>query len=87
MEPVPTISKAQIVFDNAVKLILAIAVLGGTGGTFWLLLTGRIPPENKDIALMILTFLIGVSGTVIGFYFGSSSGSAQKTAATLGERK
>lgn len=79
--PLPTSgpTTAQVWWDNAIKLLLALTMLIGTFGLIYLIITGRIPPENKDMALMILTAAIGWTGVILGYFYGSSSGSAQKT--------
>jgi hypothetical protein len=53
-----------------IALILAIAIISGNG----------ISPDQFDRGKQVLTVLIGVLGTIVGFYFGSSgsqSGGAQ----------
>lgn len=43
------------------------------------ILTKIIPPENKDMALMLFGTLTSGVGLVWGYFFGSSKGSADKT--------
>lgn len=40
---------------------------------------GKIPPENKDLAMLYAGNLLGALGAVIAFWSGSSVGSLQKT--------
>jgi len=55
-------------------VVLALAI-GIVAGLFLL----EIPPGNRDVAMVILGVAIGWAGSVVSFFFGSSSGSARKT--------
>ena len=78
-------STTQVWFDNCIKLLISLIVLLGTIGLLWIVVTGRVTGEMKDILLLIIGFVTASANTVINYYFGSSSGSAQKTAAGLGK--
>jgi hypothetical protein len=39
-----------------------------------------IPPDNQDIAMVMLGIVLGWAGNVVQFHFGSSEGSKEKTA-------
>jgi len=59
-------------------------VLGGliVIGFFLLLLSlvkFEVPPENKDILNIVVGALIGCFTSVVGYFFGSSKGSKEKT--------
>ena len=63
------------------KLYMAILALVIIIATFYLgdrLLTSTIPQENRDIINVALGMILGLSGTVVGYYFGSSKSSSDK---------
>jgi hypothetical protein len=63
------------------KLYMAILALVIIIATFYLgdrLLTSTIPLENRDILNVALGMILGLSGTVVGYYFGSSKSSSDK---------
>jgi len=68
--------------------ILAILILGATFYLGYVLLTKTIPSENRDIVNVALGLILGLSGTVVGYYFGSSKSSSDKNKITerLAER-
>lgn len=59
--------------------ILGGVVIVGWFGLQWFLLTHVIPTEMREIVLRGLGTLDLAVGLVLGYYFGSSSGSAHKT--------
>lgn len=59
--------------------ILAGAVILGWFGVQWFLLTHIIPQEMREIVLRGLGTLDLAIGLILGYYFGSSSGSQAKT--------
>jgi cytochrome c biogenesis protein CcdA len=64
------------------KLYMAILALVIIVATFYLgniLLTTTVPNENRDIINVALGMILGLSGTVVGYYFGSSKSSSDKT--------
>ena len=47
-------------------------------GVVWAVWRYGMPPDMKDVLIGLLGILTAAQGTIIGYYFGSSSGSAQK---------
>lgn len=50
-------------------------------GFFWLLILlvkSQVPVENKDLLNLIVGALIGSFATIVGYFYGSSKGSADK---------
>lgn len=76
-------SDAAPMLNKIVTPILAIGVVVLTFLLFGFVLldSGAIDPARKDMAIYILGALSGICGMVISYYFGSSSGSVQKTEA------
>ncbi len=67
---------------NTERVYMAILAMTIIAGTFYLgevLLTKSIPTENRDIINVALGLILGLSGTVVGYYFGSSKSSSDKT--------
>jgi len=63
------------------KLYMAVLALVIVLATFYLgsiLLTTTVPSENRDIINISLGMILGLSGTVVGYYFGSSKSSSDK---------
>jgi hypothetical protein len=44
----------------------------------YLLATSSIPEQNKDLLNLVVGALIGSFATVVGYFYGSSAGSAKK---------
>ena len=63
------------------QVVVSIAVLGAFFGTIFLLLTKSIPIEGgiKEVLLVLVGVLAGSFKDVVGYYLGSSLGSAKKT--------
>lgn len=61
------------------KRLLALIVLAGFFMIILALFFVRIPAENLDLVKTFGLTLLGAIATVIGYYFGSSDGSARKT--------
>lgn len=76
-------SDSAPVLNKVVTPILAIGVVVLTFLLFGFVLfdTGTIDPARKDMAIYILGALSSICGMVVSYYFGSSSGSVQKTEA------
>ena len=68
-------------FNKIITPLLAIGVLVSTVVLFGGVLfgSGVLDPTRKDIAIFVLGQLAGICTMVISYYFGSSSGSVQKT--------
>ena len=72
------------------KLYMAILALVIIVATFYMgnsLLTQTIPSENRDILNVALGMILGLSSTVVGYYFGSSKSSSDKTEILSGEHE
>jgi hypothetical protein len=57
----------------ALVIIVATFYLGDT------LLTSTVPQENRDILNVAMGMILSLSSTVVGYYFGSSKSSSDKT--------
>ncbi len=65
--------------ERGYMIILAIIILGSTFYLGYMLLTQTVPSENRDIVNVALGMILGLSSTVVGYYFGSSKSSSDKT--------
>lgn len=63
---------------DALQFIVVIAVLTAFLGIVFVLLFRAIPAENKDPIMLLLGGIVGSVITMVGFYYGSSKGSAKK---------
>jgi len=74
-------SEAAPLLNKIITPILAVGVVVLTFILFGAVLfdNGTIDPGRKDMAIYILGCLSSICGMVISYYFGSSSGSVQKT--------
>jgi hypothetical protein len=61
--------------------ILAGIIIAGTVVFLALLAVRETPAANKDAIMMALGAQLAAFGTVVGYFFGSSKGSADKTEA------
>jgi len=91
-EPTPNVSSASTVTSNKdawaavitgilaelVKLVLAVAIVCINAGVLYLVLTKTLPAENKDLIIAIVNGTGMAQGLALGYYFGSSAGSAAK---------
>jgi uncharacterized membrane protein YfcA len=66
---------------NAIAMyILAGLITTGFFSLLYILMFQKIPTENKELVTMAVGALIGAfTGGVVGYFFGSSAGSAEKT--------
>jgi len=62
--------------SNHIMTALVILALAGAGWVIWFLLNKDI--RERELAFMILGFVIAIVKDIFGFYFGSSRGSAMK---------
>ena len=60
--------------------VLAYAVVAFFGIQMWLLTQHAIPAENRDAANQLIGVLYMAVGSVLGYYFGTTSGSKAKDA-------
>ena len=65
--------------EKGYMAILALFVIGATFYLGNVLLTQAVPAENRDIVNVALGLILGLSSTVVGYYFGSSKSSSDKT--------
>jgi len=66
--------KAKEIF----QYILGALIVAGFFSLLILLIIAAVPTENKDLLNLVVGALIGVFTSVVGYYFGSSIGSAKK---------
>jgi hypothetical protein len=66
--------------NTIAMFILAGLITSGFFALLFMLFFVKIPPDNKGMLDMAVGALIGAfTGGVVGYFFGSSSGSAEKT--------
>lgn len=65
---------------ETVRNVLAAWISGSFIGALAALYLVKIPTENKDLIVFMLGQLSGFMGAVMAFNFGTSKGSADKTA-------
>ena len=61
-------------------VVVSLIVLAGFGIMLGLLFTRTVPPDQKDIAFMLLGSLSGMASAVVSYWVGSSRGSDTKNA-------
>jgi hypothetical protein len=59
--------------------IVSALVIAANGAMGYFIFTGKIPPENKELAMLYAGSLLAALGGCIAFWTGSSMGSMQKT--------
>ena len=65
--------------EKTYMAILALVVITATFYLGHMLLTQEVPEKNRDIVNVALGMILGLSSTVVGYYFGSSKSSSDKT--------
>lgn len=70
----------QVATKDITPRVIAAAVVGGLFGLLSVMSFHDLPPANHDALMLLLGSLNAAFGAVIGFYFGSSSGSQNKDA-------
>jgi hypothetical protein len=65
--------------NNLFMFCLGAIVVLGFFALLYILSVIPIPADNKDSMQIVIGALVGAFVTIIGFFFGSSSGSQQKT--------
>lgn len=66
-------------FKDAYMYILGALIVAGFFFILWIVFSKTLPVENKDVGLMIIGALVAKFSDVVGYFFGSSKGSADKT--------
>ena len=61
-----------------VQGLIAFAVLAGFFGCIWLVIERQVSGTMRDALLILIGNLAAAFAAVVNYYFGSSSGSAQK---------
>ncbi len=64
---------------SAIWVILILALLG-------VLMVFKIPPENRDLSITIISVLVGATGTAFGNLFGSESAETRELKAKVQEQ-
>lgn len=64
---------------EAYMYLLGLAIVVGFFLLMYLLIYQNIPENNKDILNIVIGALIGSFTTVVGYFYGSSKGSSDKT--------
>jgi hypothetical protein len=64
--------------DKIFQYVLGALVVIGFFILLYMLIKKTIPIENKDLLNLVVGALIGSFATVVGYFFGSSAGSAAK---------
>jgi len=61
------------------QYVLGALIVAGFFTLLYLLVSKTVPEINKDLLNLVVGALIGSFATVVGYFFGSSKGSAEKT--------
>jgi hypothetical protein len=64
---------------DIMAFLVGCTVMGCFVGITWALIKIPIPAENRDSLSILLGIIAGGVGSLVGYYFGSSKGSKQKT--------
>lgn len=78
LENVKSARDMQAVTRSRIPALLASIITAGFLGILALMLTGTYRPTDNQALLILLGALAAGWGSVVNFYFGSSSGSAEK---------
>ena len=70
----------EIALKDPTTKILAIAYTVAYFGCLWAVWQNGIPEDAKDVLITLLGVLTAAQATIMNYYFGSSKGSADKTA-------
>lgn len=71
--------------NRNITSIIAGAIVLFAFGLFLVYSLGKIDPANKDVMLIVIGSVTTTLATVVGYYFGSSQGSAKKTELLMGQ--
>jgi RsiW-degrading membrane proteinase PrsW (M82 family) len=69
----------EVSVRDKTPMILSFSVTGGFFGLLFLVAFHSVPPEAHDILLTMIGSLGMAFSGIVGYYFGSSAGSAAKT--------
>lgn len=62
-------------------VVLSVLVLVGFAAMLWLVISEKVPANQRDMVTLLLGTLAGTASGVVACWVGSSSGAAQKNAA------
>lgn len=62
-------------------VVVSVIVLVGFAVMLWLVIREEVPANQRDMVTLLLGTLAGMASSVVAYWVGSSSGSAQKNAA------
>jgi hypothetical protein len=62
-------------------VVVSVIVLIGFAAMLWLVIREEVPSNQRDMVTLLLGTLAGMASSVVAYWVGSSSGSAQKNAA------
>ncbi len=65
-------------YKDIFQYILGALIVIGFFVLLYLLISAEVPERNKDLLNLIVGALIGSFATVVGYFYGSSKGSADK---------
>lgn len=71
--------KREMVVGGFMNGILSVAIMIGFFGIVYVMFNKSIPADNEEVLYMLLGSLGTMATQVVAYYFGSSSGSKQKT--------
>jgi hypothetical protein len=60
------------------QYVLGALIVIGFFTLMYLLVRSEVPEKNKDLLNLVVGALIGSFATIVGYFFGSSAGSAKK---------
>ena len=70
-----------------IQALIALIILAGFFATLFFMIRANVDPGGMRDALLVMVGSLGTMATsIVGYYFGSSSGSAEKTR-LLGEKE
>ena len=73
--------------DNIFTYVLASSIVVGFFALLYLLIVKSVPETNSEVLNMTIGALIGCFTAIVGYYFGSSKGSKEKTDIIAKEKK
>lgn len=59
--------------------LLGACVMGASFAVFYMLIVHPVPADNKDVFNIAIGVLLGWGTSVVGYFYGSSKSSADKT--------